>query len=150
MLSGSASSEILDSLALSSGRAHLAGPEGGQPEEPGRWGWREEEANGLRQASWSAQGRRLGWVDGGGEGLYLDPEAAYAEAQKIGDEHGERLPLTQNQLYRRLKEARRLAGYEKDKTTKRVTLQGEVRAVLHLPLDALSAHKQGEQGEQGE
>jgi hypothetical protein len=78
--------------ALASGRAHVAGPEGTEPENPSAWGWRlvtigtgESERN-----EWRAPGRRVGWVDGAD--LYLLPEAAFAEAQTLGGDgrlHGE-------------------------------------------------------------
>ena len=53
-------------------------------------------------------------------------------------------------MFKRLKEDGHLASFEQDKTTKRVTVQGKKRAVLHLHKGALGAQKPGEQGEQGE
>jgi hypothetical protein len=135
------------SSAITSGRAHLADREGGEPPGPGTWGWRATDANAFRPTTWVAQGRQVGWVDG--EGIYLDPEAAYAETQLLGDAQGERLPLTQTQLYKRLKEAGHLASFEKEKTTKRVMLQGRARYVVHLRMSALCAQKPGEPGEPG-
>src|SRR5262249_41241336 len=121
--------------ALSSGRAHVAGPEGAEPgalDRPQAWGWRLEESGAGEHATlrWRPQGKRVGWVDG--KDVYRDPDAAYAEAQRLGEEQGERLPLSQSQLYRQMKDQKMLLRTEKNKTTLRVTLQGAARAVLCL------------------
>src|SRR5262249_6772148 len=121
--------------AISSGRAHLIDRGGGRPASPELWGWREREATGTHPPEGHPEGSCVGWLDD--KGVYLDPEAAYAEVQSLGDAQGERLPLTQTQLYKQLKEAGHLASFEKDKTTSRQTLQGRRRAVLHLPLGVL-------------
>ena len=139
--------------ALASGQAHIAGPSGQAPgalDEPEAWGWRLESFGAGEHAhcEWRPQGRRIGWVEGGD--VYLDPDAAYAEAQRLGEVQGERLPLSQTGLNRRLKEQGQLERTEKDKTTVRVSLQGTVHAVLFLRQGLLCPQKQGEQGEQGE
>jgi hypothetical protein len=100
-------------------------------------GWRVAEADSTRPPGWSARGRQVGWVDG--EGAYLGPDAVYAEVQRLGDEQGERLPLTQAQLFKRVKGAGLLASWEKGKTTTRRTLQCRERAGLHLRLEGLGA-----------
>jgi hypothetical protein len=140
--------------AIASGRAHLVGPDGAEPgalERPIVWGWRLEEFGSGEHATmrWRSQGKAIGWVDG--ENVYLNPDAAYAEAQRFGDDQGERLPLSQSQLYRQLRDSKLLARHEQFKTTIRVTLQGAARAVLYLRPGVLSPPgEQGEQGEQGE
>lgn len=50
-------------------RCHLESSEGGEPKEPGSWGWRWD---GMR---WLPGGTRVGWVDA--KHLYLSPDAAY-------------------------------------------------------------------------
>jgi hypothetical protein len=123
--------------AITSGRAHLASRSGGRPAKAASWGWRRRKVGtgGYARNQWDARGSQIGWLDG--KDVYLDPDAAYAEAQRLGDEQGERIPLTQTQLYKRLKDAGHLASFEKDKTVKRVTLQGRKHYVLHLRPGAL-------------
>src|SRR5262249_36290300 len=123
------------------GRGHLESGDGGPPADAAAWGWH---SNG----DWRPQGKRVGWVEG--ENLYLNPEIAYAEAQTLGEAQGERLPLSQAQLYRKLKEQGLLASYEPDKTTNRRRLQGIKCSVLHLHASALyPSREQGTQGTQG-
>jgi hypothetical protein len=86
--------------ALASGRAHLAAPDGREPETPQGWGWRREDSHGG--PAWRPQGRRIGWLDG--EQLYLEPEAAYATAQALAGEQGTALAVTERTLRRRLSE----------------------------------------------
>jgi hypothetical protein len=54
------------SAALASGRAHLANPDGNEPEQPERWGWRLRTigTGDNARAEWQSQGHRIGWVDG--------------------------------------------------------------------------------------
>ncbi len=58
--------------AISSGRAHLAAPDGREPESPSAWGWRC--INSSAGEEWRPQGDRIGYV--GGDDLYLVPQAA--------------------------------------------------------------------------
>jgi hypothetical protein len=126
---------------ITSGRAHLASRKGGPPPSPERWGWSEAEVGTgqYTRREWRFQGRQVGWVDG--KGVYLDPDSVYAEVQRLGEDGGERLPLSQTQLFRRLKDAGHLASYEQERTVKRLTIQGACRFVLHLRPGALSAKK---------
>jgi hypothetical protein len=120
--------------ALSSGRAHLTTTEGGQPPDADRWGWRVQETpatGGVSAEQWRPQGHQIGWVDG--ENVYLDPESSYAEVQRLADEQGARLAVSQSQLTRRLKEQKLVASSDKDRATTSRTLQGRRKAVLHFP-----------------
>jgi hypothetical protein len=114
------------SAAVASGRAHLANPEDEHPEDAQRWGWRPT------GTEWQAQGRRIGWVDG--ENVYLEPEAAYAEACELARQQGGSVPITPNALRRRLKEKGLLVTGDtaRGKLTVRKTLQGNRREVLHV------------------
>jgi hypothetical protein len=123
--------------ALASGRAHLAGPDGGPPVNPGAWGWR---AQGGLDPRWEPQGRRIGWLDGPDD-LLLEPEAAYAEAQELARHQGESLPVSSRTLWKRLRERNLLATWDerRQRNTVRRTLEGtKDRDVLHLRLGALS------------
>jgi hypothetical protein len=123
--------------ALASGRAHLAGPDGGPPENPGAWGWR---AQGGLDPRWEPQGRRIGWLDGPDD-LLLEPEAAYAEAQELARHQGESLPVSSRTLWKRLRERNLLATWDerRQRNTVRRSLEGtKDRDVLHLRPGALS------------
>src|SRR5262249_51690406 len=85
-----------------------------------------------------------------GDDLYLDPEAAFAEAQGLGEGQGERLTVTQRQLYKRLKERGLLICPEKDRLTSRRMLQGLERSVLHLRTSCLTSQKPGVSGVSGD
>jgi hypothetical protein len=123
--------------ALASGRAHCAAPDGGRPEGADAWGWR---AAGDR---WEPQGRRVGWIDG--TELYLEPEAAYAEAQELARQQGDSLTVAPRTLWRRMRERGLLASWDeaRQRHTVRRRLGGhDRREVLHLRPDALSPRAQ--------
>jgi hypothetical protein len=138
--------------ALTSGRAHVANPAGNEPMHPECWGWRPGTigAGDNARAAWQSQGRRIGWADG--ENLYLDPVASYWAAQELAREQGESLTVSAQTLRKRLKKRRLLVSTEAGKTTTRRTLEGRVRAVVHLHagLWVPKPRKSGEQGERGE
>jgi hypothetical protein len=122
------------SAALASGRAHIANPKGNPPEDPECWGWRLKQI-GAREngdSEWQPQGKRIGWLEDGN--LYLEPEAAFAEAQRLACEQGESLPVTSPTLRRRLKERGLLVTTDsaRGKLTVRKTLQAARRDVLHV------------------
>ena len=89
--------ELLGS-AISSGAAHVASPNGGEPSEPGLWGWRQVEVG--DSSSWRAQGARVGWVDGD-EG-WLEPDAAHAVAQDVARRVGDPLTVGRTTVNKRL------------------------------------------------
>ncbi len=123
--------------ALASGRAHVAAPDGSTPTEPGAWGWRFEGSG--EHAEWRPRGERVAWLDGGD--LYLEPEAAYAAAQRLGRDSGDVLALTGHSLRRRLRDRKLLASVDEKRETLTVrrVLEGRRREVLHLRVDHLSA-----------
>src|SRR5262249_31050450 len=127
--------------ALASGRAHIAGPDGTEPENPSAWGWRHVTigVGHSEREEWQGQGRRVGWVEG--TDLYLLPDAAFAEAQALAAQQGEALPVSARTLWRRLRERGLLASWDeaRKRYTVRRRLQGhDRREVLHLRQDALS------------
>jgi hypothetical protein len=133
--------------AVASGRAHVAEPNGMEPNPPQAWGWQGQEymrkgENGPElELRFVPQGRRVGWVEG--ENLYLEPEASYAAAQQMARDQGEALPVTPRTLHRRLSERGLLVSREagRETVTIRKTLEGRRRAVLHLRADALCAQQ---------
>jgi hypothetical protein len=126
--------------ALASGRAHVASPMGEEPDCPERWGWRREEVGTGDHATarWRPQGKRIGWV--GEDGLFLEPNAAHAEAQQLAAAQGASLPVTPQTLRRRLKDEGLLATTDdkRQKLTVRRTLERQRREVLHIPTTALA------------
>jgi hypothetical protein len=132
----------LSSAALASGRAHVATPEGGAPDNSAAWGWRQQIAG---HSELLPQGRRIGWIEDGN--LYLEPEASYAEAQELARVQGDSMPVSAGALRRRLKDAGLLVSTEPGKLMTRRTLDGERRFVIHLRSAALSAQEKGESGE---
>jgi len=136
--------------AISSGRAHVAGREGGEPEQPGVWGWREiRSADGYPQ-EWRPQGDLVGWVDG--EDLYLEPEASYAAAQRLARDTGDSLAVTSRTLHKRLHERHLLASTEPDRDTLTVRrmLAGSRRAVLHLRAASVMPRETAQPAQDGE
>jgi hypothetical protein len=126
--------------ALASGRAHLAAADGTEPEAPEAWGWRSVTvgAGTNERPKWQPNGRRVGWTEG--EVLYLEPEAAFAEAQRLAGEQGESLSVSPRTLWRRLREKGLLAGWEesRQRNTVRRSLEGAPhREVVYLHQDAV-------------
>jgi hypothetical protein len=116
--------------ALASGRAHVAGRDGGAPESAQAWGWREENSD---DSTLRPQGRRVGWVEG--NDLYLEPEASYAAAQELARDQNEALPVSPRTLHQRLKERSLLTSWDskRQRNTVRRTLEGvRDREVLHV------------------
>jgi hypothetical protein len=126
--------------AISSGNAHVAGPEGNEPENPRGWGWREVTVGTYEheRTEWRPQGNRVGWVDG--PSLYLDADAAYAAAQEVGRKLGDAIVLTPRALHKRLNERELLVNTPISRETLKVrrTLGGRRREVLHLRSGCLS------------
>jgi hypothetical protein len=119
--------------ALSSGRAHVATPLGDCPgEAPQPWGWRSQEGEASPCGEWLPQGKCIGWL--AAENLYLDPDAAYAEAQRLASEQGEPLTVGQGTLHKRLHEQHLLASVDSRPGHLKVRrmIAGSRRYVLHL------------------
>jgi hypothetical protein len=130
---------------VASGRGHVAGAEGTEPFTPESWGWRQAivGTGDYERTEWRAQGLRIGWVQG--DNLYLEADAAYAEARRLGREEGGALPVTLQTLKKRLKERGLLASTEtyggSERLEVRRTLEGNRRTVIHLNTSALMGPK---------
>ncbi len=119
---------------LGSGRVHLAATTGDMPKHPQAWGWREASVGigNSAQGEWHGQGRRVGWVED--DDLYLEPDAAFAAVQEMGNQVGEPLTVLSKTLNKRLAERGLLRSQESERhrhTVRRV-IEGARRAVLHL------------------
>jgi hypothetical protein len=127
--------------AIASGRAHVAGVTGNAPDSPQSWGWRRENF-GNNPPSWKEQGKRIGWLDG--DSLYLEPTAAFAAAQEIGNVTGEGLAIGSRTLATRLREANLLAQVyrsgDKVRNTVVRVVEGQSRHVLCLRADSLTLY----------
>lgn len=141
--------------AITSGKAHVANARTGEePESPAIWGWRERWLGGMDnlRSEWQPLGDRVGWLDG--DNLLLDPDAAFAAAQKLARDQNASLPITQRVLWKRMAE-RGLILTEKDErrvyyTLKR-TIAGQRRRVIVLPsVASLISHNVGDVGNVGE
>ncbi|MDA1129635.1 MAG: hypothetical protein O2913_13215 [Chloroflexi bacterium] len=124
--------------AISSGAAHLAGPDGKAPSGAVTWGWRESKIGngGYAQSELHPQGVRIGWIDAGE--VYLQSDAAYTVVQRLAGSAGDSLVVTLATLKKRLKERGFLASTElrggKERADVRRTLEEHRRSVLHLKL----------------
>jgi len=122
--------------ALGSGKAHLAGTDGGEPTEAGRYGWRNDDSMHRRP-----MGDRVGWVDA--DGAYLDLTASLGAAQAMARDTGEALAVSARTLLKRLHERGYLASTgsasEGRQTHKVRRVVGEVRReVVHVSLENLA------------
>jgi Toprim domain len=127
--------------AISSGRAHLADADTGtQPENASSWGWQLASVGSghdLREV-WRPNGERLGWIRDGD--LLLEPEAAFAVAQKLARDQGTSIAVKQRTLWKRLAEQGLLASRDPARGCMvRLTIQGSRRDVLHVRISALNA-----------
>jgi hypothetical protein len=129
--------------ALASGRAHVADSAGNEPYNARAWGWRSVTVGAGLREEWQPLGKRIGWVSG--EDLYLEPEAVYAESQKLATELGETLPISSRTLWRRMREKGLLSSWEqsRQRNTVRRSLEGvRHREVIHLRAETLSSSTQ--------
>jgi hypothetical protein len=142
--------------AISSGRAHLAASKTAQnaPENPGRCGWRVQgevltAASDTAEMTWEPRGNRIGWATP--DEVWLDPHAAYAAVCSLARDQGESVPMTQQVLWRRLRERKLILATEQGKNTLKRTICGNDTRVLvvraEIFWDSSSSPKVGETGE---
>ena len=135
--------------SLTSGKAHLAGLDGGSPQgiDPAAVGWRERpRSNGHGSDEWYAKGDRIGWV--AGSDLYLDATASYGVAQKMAGPAGEAIAVSEKTLGQRLAGRGLLAAREGDgRYTAKRTIAGQRRRVLCLRLSSLYSSESGQSGQ---
>jgi hypothetical protein len=125
--------------ALSSGRAHLANADTeGHPKNAACWGWQLKAGSGDEREAWRPHGERLGWIRK--DDLLLDPDAAFAAAQKLARDQGTSIPIRQRTLWKRLDEQGLLASRDQARgSTVRLTIHGMRRDLLHLRTSTLAA-----------
>jgi hypothetical protein len=128
--------------AISSGRAHLADADSGaHPKNAASWGWQLHavESGPDAREVWRATGERVGWIRD--DDLLLEPEAAFAAAQKLARDQGTSIPVKQRTLWKRLAEQGLLAARDRARGTNTVrhTIGGSRRDLLHLRVGVLAA-----------
>jgi hypothetical protein len=137
------STQFIDLIAalLSSGRAHLCDvPTNGVPTgNPTTCGWIEGRertqtsedgyATGITE-TWIAQGECVGWIDE--RIVYLQPNSAFAAAQKLARDQGTSIPYTKNTLYQRMSDKRLIAAHEDSRATKVKKVCGQSKRVLWI------------------
>jgi len=120
--------------ALSSGKAHLASPDGDAPAHPSAWGWREVQVGtgDNERSEWRPQGERIGWLDG--EDVFLQKDAAFTAVRKFGADSGDGLTLAPRTLHKRLQERGLLVSTDTGRGTATIrrTFSGQRQDVLHL------------------
>lgn len=128
--------------AIASGRAHLAGPDGSEPsteDSPQSWGWQhiQVSAGQYLRDEWRPSGHRIGWIENGN--VYLEPDAAYATAQRLANDQGETLSVSAATLRKRLNERGFLNSTDENRGSLliRQTLDGSRRYVLHLSAEKI-------------
>nr|MDP9473208.1 DUF3854 domain-containing protein [Chloroflexota bacterium] len=132
--------------AIVSGTAHVANPQGGAPEEPGAWGWRQRTTGGagFERDEWIATGPLVAWLDG--NDLYLELDAAYAAAQRLGAGIGTPVTVQPKTLAKRMNQAGLLLASESERRELKVrkTLSGQRRHVLHIAAGSLFPEQSGQ------
>ncbi len=123
--------------AVASGRAHVADLAGGPPGDG--WGWRNGDPC----------GDRIAWLDG--DDLLLEPDAAYAVAQRLAGAGGESIGVSEATLRRRLHERGLLTAVEREGDEARLapkrTVEGRRLRVLVLRAESLSSGRPGQPGQ---
>jgi hypothetical protein len=120
---------------LASGQAHLSDFGGGPPDHPTVFGWQEalsvsdDEGPQLRP-----RGNQMGWMDA--THVYLIPDAAFAEVQKVATAQREPITMAPRTLWARLYERKLLAAVDarggKVRYVTRVSIGGQRVACLQL------------------
>ena len=118
---------------ISSGRGHVADEKGDEPRDWKIWGWEAREfRSGQNETgvNYVGRGQKIGWVNEQDSELYLNPDSTYAAIVKLTTEQGQPYPLTQQTLFRRLKDAKLLLRTEGDRAAYPETIEGRRQRVL--------------------
>ncbi len=122
------------SAVLASGRAHLAGMDGGPPllmAKPCGWRSRYIGSGATETEEYIPKGDCIGYLDG--DSIYLIPASAYRTANQMA-ESGDGIAVTPQILYKRLSERGLLLSREagRERRTIRKMISGQRLEVLHL------------------
>jgi hypothetical protein len=144
---------------LAGGRAYLTTLDGGQPDNPARFGWRQTQrtfgtAEGPEVVDeWhpAPGGRQIGYL-ADDDTLYLLPDLAFAIVQTLAGEKRDSLAVSEQTLWKRLKQAGLLASVDetRQRNTVRRTIGQTPAHVLHLHSRALYGRKTGQTVQTGQ
>jgi len=124
----------LISAAITSGNAYVSDRKSGEePVDATCWGWREVTVG--QNTEWRRLGAQIGWLDG--NDLYLEPDTAFAVAQRLARDQGDSLPVNKNTLWKRLKEKGLLASFKEGRNLVRVSIGSKRRYAIHVLADTL-------------
>ena len=111
------------------------------PKDAASWGWQLHAVDSGQDERevWRPNGERLGWIRD--DDLLLEPETAFAAAQKLARDQGTSIPVKQRTLWKRLAEQGLLASRDRARGTNTVrhTIEGLRRDLLHLRASMLAA-----------
>jgi hypothetical protein len=139
--------------AISSKRAHIgnARDPDARPADAGSFGWqRRTVGTGVgEREDWHPMGPCIGWTDG--ETVSLEPESAYALAQKLAMESGHALGVGPKTLWKRLDDAGLIARKDEGRSTTKAPIGSKRRRVLVIEVSILQGSGQwGRSGHKGE
>jgi hypothetical protein len=139
--------------AISSKRAHIgnARDPDARPADAGSFGWqRRTVGTGVgEREDWLPIGPCIGWTDG--ETVSLEPESAYALAQKLAMESGHALGVGPKTLWKRLDDADLIARKDEGRSTTKALIGSKRRRVLVIEVSILQESGQwGRSGHNGE
>jgi hypothetical protein len=129
---------------LSSKQAHVGSADDPDhaPDDAGELGWARDD----ERTHWRPHGPQIGWIrEGKPAEVYLIPEAAYAQAQKLATSQGAVIPVGAKTLWKRLAEGS-LTIKNKGKNTLKVTIGARRVRVIAIPLHLLYAPEMGAMG----
>ena len=133
--------------AIATGQAYVADAATNQePQNAAVWGWQKRTYNLTEE--WQPKGALVGWLDD--DDLLLDPDAAFAAAQRLARDQGGGLTITAQTLWKRMHEQGKLASRDQSRrrNTVRKIIGARRRYVIHILAETLSA-KSGPSGPTG-
>jgi hypothetical protein len=130
---------------LGAGAVHLAGTDGGPPDDPALWGWRLPSDAGVDDGAQHPQGRgeKIGWVDDGA--LFLIPSVTVKQVERTLASRGAHLGVSDVSLRDALRRGGFLRqGNKENGRRHNQWLEGRSRNVLLLDLAAVLAQWKGQ------
>jgi hypothetical protein len=127
---------LLLQAAVTSGKAHMVKVTGENPDNPEKYGHKVTKNDTPHGESNSLipQGTKIGWLPDNpeAEGIYLEPEAAYAAVQGLAQQQGEPLSMAKSTLYKRLSERGYSVKNQRDRNTFKTTIEGGQQQTIKL------------------
>ncbi|MEL7641074.1 MAG: hypothetical protein AAGU21_15660 [Solidesulfovibrio sp.] len=127
---------------LTSGAAHFEDFNGGVPRAtPEAYGWHEVVTGmGTNQTrEHRPLGKLAGWVDD--KSIYLDPDVAFGAVQALASSQGSPITLGLKTLQKRLANKGLIESADPGNNTKRMTIAGVRRRILHISRNSVHQQK---------